>query len=59
MVTDPLFVLHMSPQQLPRLFFLYHGVLNQNLLLNCPLSSQISHTDWAPVPRNVHVSNML
>lgn len=55
MVTDPLFVLHMSPQQLPRLFFSYHSVLNQNLLLDCPLSSQISYTDWNLVSRNIHV----
>lgn len=55
MVTDPLFVPHMSPQQLPRQFFSYHSVLNQNLLLNCPLSSQISYTDWALVSHNIHV----
>lgn len=60
MVTDPLFLLHMSPQQLPRRFFFsYHSVLNQNSLLNCPLSSQISRADRAPVSRDIHALDSL
>lgn len=40
-------------------FFSYHSVLNQNSLLNCPLSSQISRADRAAVSRDIHALDTL